>query len=191
MHFHLSQIIKKTDKNYPNIKIDVDSNLVTLEIPKIEKNNFINNYYYSTITVFTLEKGKKLSFYDKYDIDVQNYYDLKLFTRLKSKFYNKEGVLEICKKIHNNDFRSFIYNIINELNINENIVFKFDLFSTYIKHSLIVSKPVNFENHNFLYIGAGDTIFHSHFITGSGLNRTINFAVKCANFITNLSLIND
>ena len=73
---------------------------------------------------------------------------------------------------------------------NFNTSFLFELFSTNIRHSLEVSRVVDFNNHKFLYIGSGDTIFHSHFITGSGLNRTIDFAVKTANFITNLSLNN-
>ena len=55
-----------------------------------------------------------------------------------------------------------------------------------MKHALIVSKVIDFQNNKMLYIGSGDTIFHGHFVTGSGLNRTVSFAVKCANFITSL-----
>ena len=60
-----------------------------------------------------------------------------------------------------------------------------------MRHSISISKVVTYDDHNFLYIGAGDTIFHSHFIVGAGLNRTISFAVKCANFITNISLVDE
>ena len=59
-----------------------------------------------------------------------------------------------------------------------------------MRHSISVSSVVTYKDHKFLYIGAGDTIFHGHFITGAGLNRTIAFAVKCANFITDLSMDN-
>ena len=58
-----------------------------------------------------------------------------------------------------------------------------------MKHAIEISRVVNYKEHNFIYVASGDTIYHSHFITGSGLNRTITFAVKCANFITNISLI--
>ena len=58
-----------------------------------------------------------------------------------------------------------------------------------MKHAIEISRVVNHQNHNFLYIASGDTIYHSHFITGSGLNRTITIAAKCANFTTNISLI--
>ena len=37
------------------------------------------------------------------------------------------------------------------------------------------------KNKQFRFIGAGDNIFHSHFITGAGLNRIFDFTVKCVN----------
>ena len=65
-------------------------------------------------------------------------------------------------------------------------LFTFDIWAIYIRHTLQVSEVVKIDNHKVLYIGAGDTIFHSHFITGAGLNRIIHFAVKCANFIIDI-----
>ena len=180
--------------DYPNLNIDVESNLVTLNIPKIDKLNFIENYYYSSLIIFNEEDNNKQTFLIKFDIDIKNYDDLKLFLKLKDKYFYKRDILTICKKIKDTVVRNYTFNNVknyNNMSKNNNLLYKFDLFNTYLKHSISISKYVNNNNYNFLYIGAGDTIFHSHFITGAGLNRTINFAIKCANFITNLSLVKE
>ena len=52
-----------------------------------------------------------------------------------------------------------------------------------MRHSIECSRVVNHNSHKYLYIGAGDTIFHSHWVVGAGLNRTIDFAVKCSNLL--------
>ena len=48
------------------------------------------------------------------------------------------------------------------------------------------NKSLFVNKRKILFIGAGDTIFHSHFITGSGLNRIFDFTVKCANQLDKL-----
>ena len=50
-------------------------------------------------------------------------------------------------------------------------------------HKLKVAHIYKYNKHKFLYIGAGDTIFHSHYATGSGINRLFDFMVKCMNLI--------
>ena len=66
------------------------------------------------------------------------------------------------------------------------MIFYFDIWSIYIRHAIQASEIVKIGNYKLLYIGAGDTLFHSHFITGAGLNRILNFSVKCANLIGSL-----
>jgi hypothetical protein len=57
-----------------------------------------------------------------------------------------------------------------------------ELFNIYIQHAIKIAKVIKLKNnHKAVYIGAGDTIFHSHFSTGAGLNRTIDFSVMCIN----------
>ena len=85
----------------------------------------------------------------------------------------KDNIINQIKKDFSTEFKSFL--------------FKFDIFSIYMRHTLQPSSIIKMKNKKkALYIQAGDAVFHSHYITGAGLNRTINFAVKCANFITNL-----
>lgn len=68
----------------------------------------------------------------------------------------------------------------------EEHIFTFDVWGIYIRHAIKISEVFKVKNRDVLMIGAGDTIFHSHFITGAGLNRIFDFSVKCANLLTNL-----
>ena len=65
-------------------------------------------------------------------------------------------------------------------------IFSFDIWAIYIRHIIQPSEVFKVNNKQILYVAAGDTVFHSHFVIGAGLNRTINFSVKCANFISDL-----
>jgi len=55
-----------------------------------------------------------------------------------------------------------------------------------MRHQIKISDTFEVNKRKILLIGAGDTIFHSHFITGAGLNRIFDFTVKCANQIDKL-----
>ena len=52
-----------------------------------------------------------------------------------------------------------------------------------MRHSIECSRIIDHDKHKILYIGAGDTIFHSHWVIGAGMNRTIDFAVKCSSLL--------
>lgn len=187
-------ILKNKTTKYPKLNINVEKNLVTLDIPKIDKKNFFKNYYYGSLIILDRCDGK-LIFKSKIDININNYNDLKLFINLKNKYFIKDDVITICKKIKDDNIRNFVYNSISNYktgkDTKQHLIYNFEIFNTYLRHSISVSKVITYDNHSFLYIGAGDTIFHSHFVVGAGLNRTISFAVKCANFITNISLVNE
>ena len=66
------------------------------------------------------------------------------------------------------------------------MIFSFDIFRIYIRHAIKIADVFTINKQKVLYIGAGDTIFHSHFIIGAGLNRTLDFSVKCANMLNDL-----
>ena len=70
----------------------------------------------------------------------------------------------------------------------KNCIFKIDVWSIYIRHAIKICDIIKVNNKKVLYVGAGDTIFHSHFIVGAGLNRILDFTVKCANKIIDLTL---
>ena len=63
---------------------------------------------------------------------------------------------------------------------NENIKYiKIDTFTADMYHKTMASYKWN----DIIYVGVGDTIFHSHFLTGAGLNRTILLSVKIAHLL--------
>jgi len=173
-------IFNKNKTKYPNLNISPTNNIVTLDT---NKDNFIKNYYYGNLNIYN---NKSNEFIKKLDITITNYHDLKLFINIKDKLFTKESILKIISMIKDDIERNFIYNTILKYT---NFNYKVDIFHTNMKHAIEISRVVNHQNHNFLYIASGDTIYHSHFITGSGLNRTITIAAKCANFTTNISLI--
>lgn len=178
----------EVNSKFPSLNVDEKNNIVKLEINELDKKKFIKNYYYSTVIIFE-KVGDTLKYYNKIDLDINNYSDLKLLIKVKNKYYSMTDAITICKNISDNLERNFLYNIISNEK-NKDLIYRFELFNTNIRHSIEISRMVEFKDHKFLYVGAGDTIFHSHFVTGSGLNRTIDFVVKTANFITNLSLNN-
>ena len=106
---------------------------------------------------------------------------------IKEKIFKYTDILTIIKGISNSTIRNFLYSImITKKLIYHDNIYTIDVFSIWIRHVIKISDIINVGNHKALYIGAGDTIFHSHFITGAGLNRTLDFAVKCCNQLDNL-----
>lgn len=52
----------------------------------------------------------------------------------------------------------------------KNVYAKFKIFDANLHHSLSISQVIF---PTLIYVGIGDTIFHSHFYTGAGLSRTL------------------
>jgi hypothetical protein len=52
-----------------------------------------------------------------------------------------------------------------------------------LQHALKISKHIQINKHNTLYIGLGDTIFRGHFIIGAGLQRVMDITTKICNLI--------
>lgn len=170
-------------KNFPKLK--VENNIVTLEVNK-DDNKFPENYYYGSIVIFK-KKINDINYRGKLDIEITNKNDYNLINKYKYKYFQIESIKKIIKGIESDLLRNYLYNEIEKYS--DEYIFKIEYFNTDLKHALEVSRVITIDNHKCVYIGAGDTIFHSHFITGAGLNRTINFVAKCANFIMLLSLI--
>lgn len=162
--------------NLEDYKINYNNNLVY-----IDNSNFIKNYYYGSIYVY---KNKKIK--DKIDFSINNIDDLNKISKaknLKSEYYyDKDNIEKIIYSITDNLNRNYLYQMVKPYDC----YFKVDLFYTYLRHQIKISQIMKTKDNKFLLIGAGDTIFHSHFYTGSGLNRTINFGVKTANMLINL-----
>jgi len=68
--------------------------------------------------------------------------------------------------------------------INSSAKIKFYVFETKICHKLNICGLINDQT---IYVGAGDTIFSSHFLLGAGLNRLLNFTNHVIWHMQNLS----
>ena len=166
-----------------NRKLDVyvDKNLVVLN----NDSKHIVNFFYASMSLFY--NNETLTFYDKFDVDIMNKEDLMFFNKLKNKYFTYKDTIDIIKGIKDNMVRNFLYTMIhNYKETSTEYLITFDVWGIYIRHAIKISDVFNVNNRKILFIGAGDTIFHSHFLTGAGLNRTLDFSVKCSNIISQL-----
>jgi len=164
------------------LNIDTHNNLVTLEDTS---NKFIKNHYYASISVH--RNDTFYTFLIKYDIDITNKNDLVFLNKFKNKKINYNDIIIVIEGIKNSTDRNFLYSMFTEKkNIYKDNIFIVDVWSIYIRHAIKIADVIKVGKENVLYIGAGDTIFHSHFIVGAGLNRILDFTVKCANKLTDL-----
>lgn len=162
--------------------IDEKQNLVHLiDYPK--DNIFKKNHYYGTLNIYNIEN----EFIDKIDIDILNKEDLMFFNKIKKTNFSYGDTMEIIKGIFNDTSRNYIYNILMDNSKKyKDYYFNFDVWGIYIRHIIQPCEIFNVNNSNKLYISIGDSMFHSHYITGAGLNRTIKLAVYCANQLVNI-----
>ncbi len=167
-------------KGLRNISINKDNNLVLLENDK----DHILNYFYGSMEIYLeYENDESLTFHSKYDIDLNNNIDLMFLNKAKNKYYKYKDAITIISGIKDDNNRNFLYTMIQNHN---NYLFKFDVWGIYMRHQIKISDVININNKKILFIGAGDTIFHSHYIIGAGLNRIFDFTVKCANQLDRL-----
>jgi hypothetical protein len=157
--------------------VDIDKNLVLLE----NDSKHIDNYFYGSV-IFYYKDNKSLIFYKNIDIDINNKYDLVYLNKYKDKYYSYEDSLDIIKGIKDDINRNLLYSLLIDHNYKDYII-EFDVWSIYMRHGIKISDVFKLNNRDILFIGAGDTIFHSHFIVGAGLNRIFDFTVKCANML--------
>lgn len=168
-------------KNYNNnIKLEIipEQNLVIL--PTDSKH--IINYFYASLIIYNnnYNNNEPLTFYNKFDIDIMNIEDLMYLNKLKYKYFTSADALYLIKGIKDDNTRNFLYTIMKS---KDNYIVSFDVWSIYIRHAIKISDIITVNNSKILFIAAGDSIFHSHFITGAGLNRILDFTVKCANML--------
>ena len=165
-------IIKRT------LDINKEKNLVLLN----NDSNHIINYYYGALIIH--HNDESLTFHEKFDVDVMDKEDLIYLNKLKGSYFNYTMALYLIKGIKDDNTRNFLYTIMQ--NKYDEYIFTFDVWGIYIRHAIKISQVFKVKKRDVLLIGAGDTIFHSHFITGAGLNRIFDFSVKCANLLFGL-----
>ncbi len=162
--------------NVINRELIVDSkkNLVYLE----KDSKHVVNYYFGSMILYY--NNMKHNVFKKFDFDIMTKDDLFMLDKIKNKYYNYNDSIMIIRGIKDNMTRQFLYDLLK--NYDEYII-TFDVWGVYIRHAIKISDVFTINNKKILYIGAGDTILHSHFITGAGLNRTLDFSVRCANML--------
>lgn len=185
-------VIKNIDASWlKNINLsnsDINRELVVKEKDNIvllenDKNHIIN-YFFGSMEFFY--NDKTLTFHSKYDVDIMNSKDLIFLNKIKDKYYKYEDALYLVQGISDFNFRDFLYTILTKDNSYKSLLIKFDIWGVYMRHQIKISDTFDINKRKILLIGAGDTIFHSHYITGAGLNRIFDFTVKCANQLDRL-----
>lgn len=173
-------IINKDIKK--QLYVDKIQNLVHLiDYPK--DNIFKKNHYYGSVNIYNI----KNEFVDKIDIDILNKEDLMFFNKIKKNNFSYENIIELIRGIYSDTSRNYIYNILMDNSKKyKDYYFNFDIWGIYIRHTIQPCEIFNVNNSDKLYISIGDSMFHSHYITGAGLNRTIKLAVYCANQLVNI-----
>lgn len=168
--------LKDTNDINREIQIKEDKNLVILE----NDSSHIINYFFGSMEFYY--NDKTISFHSKYDIDIMNKNDLIYLNRIKDKYFKYDDAIYLVQGIKDATFRDFLYSILNNNKKEKQaLLVKFDVWGVYMRHQIKISDTFEVNNRKILLIGSGDTIFHSHFITGAGLNRIFDFTVKCAN----------
>jgi hypothetical protein len=165
------------------LTIKEKDNLVILENDK----NHIINYFFGSMELH--HNDKTLTFHSKYDIDIMNSNDLIYLNKIKDKYYKYDDAINLIQGIKDSSFRDFLYTMLTKNTTNKELLIKFDVWGVYMRHQIKISDTFIVNKRKILLIGAGDTIFHSHFITGSGLNRIFDFTVKCANQLDKINTI--
>jgi hypothetical protein len=168
----------KLSSSYIDKKIIVkeENNLVLIE----NDSEHIVNYFFGSIEFYN--NDKTVSFHSNYDIDIMNKQDLIYLNKIKDKYFTYEDALILVQGIKDSTYRDYLYTILNNNKTDRiSLLVKFDVWAIYMRHQIKISDTFIINKRKILLIGAGDTIFHSHFITGSGLNRIFDFTVKCAN----------
>ena len=143
---YIEKLNKVENKNY---KLNIKNNEVILK----SKNE--NSYLMNTFTIKYYDKSKNYLGYidsittNKCDVLMYKYLDQKLI----SKKDLESNVLNLIKdKIDKKIIKSFFKN--------DNIhYYKFNLITVNMHNKIKISKIYNYKNHEFLYIGNGDTIF--------------------------------
>jgi hypothetical protein len=195
----------KYDIKRDDLKLEIDkkNNLVKLKQTK----DFPEIYYFCEMQIWQMNSQnlKDIDFLEKLDIVIKNNEDLKYFEKLKNHdfiHYNeikklissiKDKHLRYALVLLSTNIKKFFSDILHSYFENPNsdkLIFKFNVFNTNIRHAIEITKVFKIKNKQILYIGAGDTIFHSHWYTGAGLNRTIDFTTKTSHLMSLLYFAN-
>jgi hypothetical protein len=164
-----------------DLKFEVyeDKNLMVLENISNKKHFRLNTYYLSVLIY-----DENNLFKSHIDLDLNDIDDMKFFCNLNRKMYDYDNILKVIQNSRNNVTRNYLYNILK--NKNKKNIFMINVWKIYIRHCIQPSFVLKDDDHEYLLLLAGDSLFHSHYIIGAGINRTLQYTLKCINIIKNL-----
>lgn len=180
-----TDIFKDIDTNWlkNTINKDINKQLMIIKEKNIvhlidypKEKQFKLNHFYASMNIY----DENMMFIKKEDIDIMNKDDLLYLNKIKKKYFSYDNMIYLFGGIKNDITRNYSYNYLLEYQ-NSKYIYMIDVWSIYIRHIIKPSEIFVIEGKDRLFISAGDTIYHSHFITGAGLNKTINLAVYSAN----------
>lgn len=163
------------------LNYDKKNNLIKLD-KRVDK-VFVPHYYYVSIIIL-----KNNFVFDSISLEIKNSQDLKLFMNYNKTFMNYNNILNFSTNVDDSNQRKFFTYILRKFKNESNLVFKIRLFQINMRHKIKISQVTKINKKEVLYIGAGDTIFHSHFARGAGINRVIDFSAKCCNLLETIML---
>jgi hypothetical protein len=158
------------NKNYSLIR---ENNLVKLNW---KDSDYKHRYY---LFIYFLDKNNEnIKFeYDSYIIT--NKYDYNL---LKNICIKKDNINSIINNALDSNLKKFLKEISNIFLKDRKIEYlSFNTMEVQLYHQLKIAFLIN--NNKSIWISSGDTLFHSHFLLGSGLYRTIPLNVKMINLL--------
>ena len=138
------------------------------------KNN-IKNRFYLSMEVYN-PKGKFIKT-EIFSDPLVYAHDVALFSKFHNKFLmiKKNKIINALKIFDNMSDLNLSKKIQAILLENKNYFIKFAIIEAVFYHKITISTIIDQPNQKTLYIGAGDTIFSSHFGVGAGLNRLLVF----------------
>lgn len=170
-------------KNYyfPNKigKMTISNNLVKYKFKTTDAK------YYLFIEPYL--NGEYVS-HDKSDLTycISNKKDVEILKKLSNKCISLEDYLNLITHLHSQTLRKIMM-ITSAILTNKKINLKLYLLDIELFHKIKITKINKINNHKFLYIGLGDTIFSGHFVMGQGLARLIPLIDKIVHLIPILS----
>ena len=161
-------VILSSDKY--EVNVDVNSNEARLYWKDgMEDRYYLNIEVYDNKSKFLYSHYANLKIIYEYDYLLLSKLHNKCIKLKKNKFYD---VSKIFDSMRDTQLSRYIKTSLLE---NENYYIKFYIVESQIYHKLLISGVIKNKGYECLYIGAGDTIFSSHYVIGAGLNRILNF----------------
>lgn len=129
--------------------------------------------------------GDKMIYFEPVTFQVKNQSDYDLLNGICIK---KEDLPKLILKIKDEHLQKLMIGLYHkDMEKDHRIEYiQINSFEMKMYHRFKVAEVMKVKNHDFLYIGTGDTIFSSHYVVGAGLNRTLLFSIKTAHLLNML-----